>query len=57
MARPDHSSTNAMPEPGDRVEPAGALCEKWYSYLGLRLRLQHGELPDARATALFPGKV
>jgi hypothetical protein len=53
--------------PGARVEPAGALCEKWYSYLGLRLRLQHGELPtwesptwerpDCHATARFSGEV
>jgi hypothetical protein len=57
LARPDHSSTTTRPEPGARVEPAGALCEKWYSYLGLRLRLQHGELPDCRATALFHSEV
>lgn len=44
MARPD------LAEPvtgtGDRGgKPTSGPCTKWYHYLGLRLRLQQGELP------------
>ena len=47
MARSDSSRTDTARDRGDDGERTAV--RQWYCYLGLRLRLQQGELFDFRA--------